>query len=159
MKTRKEVATEKFLAGYNCAQSVLYAYADELNLDKETALKVAAGLGGGMARRGEICGALAGGILAIGLKYGRGQRDDRSATERTYKKAQELMACFEQQCGSCRCRDLLQGCDLRTPEGQQHFRKFDLLHKVCLPCVQGIVGALAGILSEPATPSVDARKP
>lgn len=36
MKTKNEVAMEKFLTGYNCAQSVLYAYGPELGLDGET---------------------------------------------------------------------------------------------------------------------------
>ena len=136
MKTKNEVATEKFLAGYNCAQSVLYAYSDGLNLEKETALKLACGLGAGLARRGEVCGAVTGGILVIGLKCGRGERDDRSATEQTYQKTQELMAGFEQRHGSCLCLELLKGCDLRTAEGQRHFKEQDLLHKTCLPCVQ-----------------------
>ena len=68
MKTKSEVAMEKFLAGYNCAQSVLYAYGPELGMDGETALKVATGLGAGMGRRGEVCGALTGGILVLGLE-------------------------------------------------------------------------------------------
>ena len=153
MKTKKEVASEKFLSGYNCAQSVLYAYSDELKLAKETALKLACGLGAGMARRGEVCGAVTGGVLVIGLKYGRGERDDRSATEQTYQKTLELMARLEQQHGSCLCRTLLNGCDLRTAEGQQSFKEHDLIHKTCLPCVQSVVDALAGIMGEPAAMS------
>jgi C_GCAxxG_C_C family probable redox protein len=150
MKTKSEVAMERFLAGYNCAQSVLFAHAPELGLDCETALKVACGLGAGMARRGEVCGAVTGGILAIGLKHGRGGQDDRSATERTYQKTLELMTRFEQRHGSCWCRKLLDGCDLRTAEGQQHFKEHDLLHKTCLGCVQSVVEALADILDTPA---------
>ena len=151
MKTKNEVATEKFLAGYNCAQSVLYAYSDGLKLEKETALKLACGLGAGMARRGEVCGAVTGGILVIGLQYGRGERDDRSATEQAYQKTQELMAGFEQRHSSCLCRKLIEGCDLSTAEGQRYFKEHDLLHKTCLPCVQSVVDLLAGIVDQPAT--------
>ena len=79
MKTKNEVAMEKFVAGYNCAQSVLYAFGPELGLDGEISLKLATGLGAGMGRRGEVCGAVTGGILALGLKYGRGSRQERSA--------------------------------------------------------------------------------
>ena len=96
-----DTAMQKFLAGYNCAQSVLYAFGPDLGLDGETALKVATGLGAGMARRGEVCGAVTGGILVLGLKYGRGGQQDRSATEHTYRRTQELMAGFEQRHGSC----------------------------------------------------------
>jgi C_GCAxxG_C_C family probable redox protein len=150
MKTQNEVAVEKLLAGYNCAQSVLYAYGPELGLDGETALRVATGLGAGMGRRGEVCGALTGGILVLGLKYGRGEQHDRSATEQTYQKTLELMARFEQRHGSCFCRVLLDGCDLRTPEGQQHFKELDLLHKTCVKCVQTVVEGLAGFLDTPS---------
>jgi C_GCAxxG_C_C family probable redox protein len=149
MKTKNEVAVAKFLAGYNCAQSVLHAYGPDLGLEAETALKVATGLGVGMGRRGEVCGALTGGILVLGLKYGRGGQQDRSATENTYQKTLELMARFEKQHGSCFCRVLLDGCDLRTVEGQQYFKEHDLLHKTCVGCVQTVVDGLAGILAAP----------
>ena len=139
MKTKSEVAVEKFLSGYNCAQAVLYAYGPDLGLDGETALKVATGLGAGMGRRGEVCGAVTGGILALGLKYGRGGQQDRSATEETYRKAQELMAGFERQCGSCLCRALLDGCDMSTPEGRQMVRDKGLFDTVCVEYVRDAV--------------------
>jgi len=149
MMSRNEAALEKFVAGYNCAQSVLYAYGPELGLDGETSLRVATGLGAGMGRRGEICGAVTGGILALGLKYGRGARQDWSATEETYRKTLDLMERFEQRHGSCVCRVLLDGCDLRTEEGQQHFKERDLLHKTCMGCVQSVVEIVAQIVDVP----------
>jgi C_GCAxxG_C_C family probable redox protein len=149
MKTKVEVATEKFLAGYNCAQSVLYACSDELNLEKETALKLACGLGGGLARSGEACGAVTAAILVLGLKHGRGEHDDPSATEQTYRKTRELLAVFEQQHGSVLCRQLLQGCDLMTPEGHQHYKEHDLRRKVCLPCIQSVIALLEEIVNPP----------
>jgi C_GCAxxG_C_C family probable redox protein len=149
MKSRNEAALEKFMARYNCAQSVLYAYGPGLGLDAETSLKVATGLGAGMGRRGEVCGAVTGGILALGLKYGRGSRQDRSATEETYRKTLDLMARFEKRHGSCLCRVLLEGCDLRTAEGQQFFKEHDLLHKRCEGCVQSVVEILTQIVDAP----------
>lgn len=146
MKTKSEVAVEKFLSGYNCAQAVLSTYGPELGLDGEKALKVATGLGAGMGRQGEVCGAVTGGILALGLKYGRGGQQDRSATDRTYQKTQELIGQFEQRHGSCLCRVLLDGCDLRTPEGQQQFRDHDLLRKTCVSCVRTVADIMAELL-------------
>ena len=84
MKSTAEPASEKFLSGYNCAQSVLWAFAPRLNFDAEAALKIACGLGAGMGRRQEVCGAVTGGILALGLKFGRGSSDDRSVMEKAY---------------------------------------------------------------------------
>jgi C_GCAxxG_C_C family probable redox protein len=146
MRTKVEVATERFLSGYNCAQSILYAYAPDLGLDSETALKVATGLGAGIARRGEVCGAVTGGILVLGLRYGRGRQQDGSATEETYQKTEELMAAFERRQGSCTCRVLLEGCDLRTAQGQQYFKEHALLHKTCLGCVQNIAEEVGRLL-------------
>ena len=150
MNTKIDTAVEKFLSGYNCAQSVLYAFGPDLGLDAETALKVATGLGGGMGRRGEVCGAVTGGILALGLKYGRGGQQDRSATDQAYQKTQELMAAFERVHGSCTCRTLLGGCDLQTAEGQRFFKANDLLHKTCARCVQTVGEIVAGMLDAPA---------
>jgi C_GCAxxG_C_C family probable redox protein len=153
MKTKTEVAVQEFLSGYNCAQSILYAYGPDLGLDGETALKVATGLGGGMGGRGEICGAVTGGILALGLKYGRGGQEEKSVAQRAYQKTGELMAEFERVHGTCTCRVLLDGCDLRTPEGMTRFREEDLHHKVCVGCVRTVGEILAGMLEAPAAPA------
>lgn len=140
------MAVGKFLSGYNCAQSVLYAYGPELGLDAETALKVSTGLGGGMGGSGEVCGAVTGGILALGLKYGRGGQAEKSVAQQTYRKTQELMTAFEQVHGTCTCRTLLGGCDLRTPEGMQRFKEQDLHRKVCVGCVRTVGEILARML-------------
>jgi C_GCAxxG_C_C family probable redox protein len=153
MKAKVDIAVEKFLSGYNCAQAVLYAYGPDLGLDTENALKAATGFGGGMGARGETCGAVTGGILALGLKYGRGSLQDRSVTDVAYQKTRDLMAAFEQAHGSCCCRTLLGGCDLRTPQGRRQFKDQDLHHKTCAKCVQTVGEILAGMLQAPAAPA------
>jgi C_GCAxxG_C_C family probable redox protein len=146
MKNRTDIATSKFLAGYNCAQAVLYSFCDDLRFDKEIALKMACGFGAGMGRKQEVCGAVSGGIIVIGAKYGRGERDERTATELTYQKTRDFMDQFAKTQGTFICRDLLGGCDLMTKEGQEHLKKNDLLNKVCKPCVQSAVKILEDIL-------------
>src|SRR3974390_1724006 len=153
MKTNSEIAKEKLLAGYNCAQAVLYAFGPDLGLPGDTALKVATGFGAGVARKGQICGALAGGILALGLKHGRGEQQDHSATEVTYQKAVELMSQFEKRYGSCLCRVLLRGCNLQTAEGRRHFKERDFLHKQCAGYVEGVAELLAELLEAPRAPT------
>ncbi len=133
-----EMAVEKFSSGYNCAQSILYAYGPELGLDGEAALKVATGLGGGMGGSGEVCGAVTGGILALGLKYGRGGQQEKAVAQQCYKRTLELMQAFERVHGSCICRTLLDGIDLRTPEGMQQFKELGLHQKVCVRCVRTV---------------------
>lgn len=142
MKSKNDAATEKFLSGYNCAQSVFWSFSHELHFDPESALKIACGFGAGMARRQDICGAVTGGIMALGLKYGRGDKQDRTATEETYAKTQELMRRFEARHGSCNCRQLLDGCDLSTEEGLRHFKEKDLLNRTCKACIQTVVAIL-----------------
>jgi len=148
MKSKSDAATEKFLSGYNCAQSVLWTFSNELRFDPESALKIACGFGAGMARRQDICGAVTGGIMALGLKYGRGDKQDRTATEETYAKTQELMRRFEARHGSCNCRQLLDGCDLSTEEGLRRFKEKDILNRTCKACIQTVVAILEEMIPQ-----------
>jgi C_GCAxxG_C_C family probable redox protein len=142
MSTRTHVATTRFLSGYNCAQAVLDAFRDEAGLDEDLALKIATGLGAGMGRKQEVCGAVTGGILVLGLRHGRGSRDDQAVTGTTYARVRELMDRFAAKHGTCLCRELLRGYNLATEEGLPRAKADDLLHKVCRPCVQTIVEIL-----------------
>jgi len=142
MSIRSEIATTRFLSGYNCAQAVLDAFRDETGLDQDLALKIATGLGAGMGRKQEVCGAVTGGILVLGLRHGRGTTDDHSATERTYLRTRELMDRFAAKHGSCLCRQLLQGYNLATEEGLRRAKADDIINKVCRPCVQTVVETL-----------------
>ena len=143
---RSEVAVAKFVSGYNCAQSVLFYFCDDLNLDKDNALKIACGFGAGMGRKEEVCGAVSGGIMVIGAKYGRGENEDRKTTDSTYIKIRELMDKFSQKHGTYICRQLLSGCELTTEEGQKIFEENDYLNKVCKPCVKSVVEILETII-------------
>ena len=146
MKSKREVAAEKFLEIYNCAQSVLYSFCDDLRFDKNTALKMACGLGAGMGRKQEVCGAVTGGIIVIGAKYGRGVGEGRRATELTYAKTRELMERFVGKHGSFICRQLLGNCELTTEEGQKHFKDNDLANKTCKQCVGTVVEILEDVM-------------
>ncbi len=104
MKNKSESAVEMMIAGYNCAQSVLSVFCQDLNFDKEAALKLATGFGAGMARRQEVCGAVTGAIMVISLKFGRGLAGEKAAAENTYLLVGEFMKRFSDQYGSCLCR-------------------------------------------------------
>jgi len=148
MNTLSETASEKFLSGYNCAQSVLWTFAQRFNLDADSALKIACGFGAGMGRRQEVCGAVTGGIMALGLKYGRGESQALTATEATYSKTQELMRRFEAVHGTCNCLNLLKGCDLNTEAGRAQFKEQDLKRITCAPCVQTVADILGDLLGD-----------
>jgi C_GCAxxG_C_C family probable redox protein len=99
------------------------------------ALKLVTGLGAGVAREGEICGAVTGGVIALSIRFGRGINDDRSKAEETYAKTREFLEAFKKRHGSVVCRELIR-CDLRTDEGQRFFKENDLLHRTCVKCVE-----------------------
>ena len=146
--SRSDQAVAKFVSGFNCAQAVLFSFCDDLGLDKDKALKIACGFGAGMGRKEEVCGAVSGGIMVIGAKYGRGENDDRKTTEMTYTKIRELMNQFSKTHGTYICRELLCGCELTTPEGQKAYLENDYFNKVCKPCVKSAVKILETIISE-----------
>lgn len=123
---------------------MLYAFRDESVIDEDTALKMACGLGAGMGRKQEVCGAVTGGILVLGMRHGRGSKDERPAMEVTYAKTRELMERFSDRHGSCICRVLLDGCNPSTEEGKKRFKEKDLLNSVCRPCVQTVIEILEG---------------
>jgi C_GCAxxG_C_C family probable redox protein len=146
MKNKKEIAIEKFLENYNCAQAVFYAFSGDLQFDKNTALKMACGFGAGMGRKEEVCGAITGGIIVIGAKFGRGENEDRTATELTYAKTRDLMDRFAEKHGTFICRRLLNGCELTTEKGQHYYKDNDLLNKTCKQCVSSVVEILEIIM-------------
>jgi len=146
MSTKSDVAVARFLSGYNCAQSIVYAFSDDLRVDKNLALKIACGFGAGMGRKQEVCGAVSGGIMVIGLKYGRGENDDRKVMDLAYVKVRALMDRFAQKHGTFICRELVGGCELTRDEGQKLYKEKDLLHKVCAPCIVSVAGILEDIL-------------
>ena len=145
MKAHPEIADAKFVEGYNCAQSVLFSFCDELGLDEDMALMIACGFGGGMGRKGEVCGAVTGAILVLGLKFGRGKNDARVQTDLAYAKIREFMSRFSEKHGSCLCRELLDGCDLTTPEGQADFKNNECFNLICRPCVRDAAGMVADL--------------
>ena len=94
--------------GFNCAQTILSTYCEDFGLDKETALKLACGLGGGMGRLGHVCGAVSGACLVIGLKHGKFLPDDRESKEKTYALVHEFGKRFVERNQTANCHELLQ---------------------------------------------------
>ena len=139
MSTISELAVKKFEASYNCAQSVLWAFTDEFGIDSDLLLRISCGFGGGISRRQEMCGAVSGAIMALGLRYGQGEGKDRSFTENTYTKATEFIKRFEAIHGSCCCKILLLDADLTTQEGKEFVAANNLREKVCKCCVRTAV--------------------
>ncbi len=114
--TEEKAAYRLFDLGYDCAQTTLSHFAEEFDLDEETALKIASGFGGGM-HRGDECGCITGGLMALGLKYGFAEPNDDVGKDIMKKKSLQFMDRFKAEFGSVYCRDLL-GADVGTDEGK-----------------------------------------
>ncbi|NLG87314.1 MAG: hypothetical protein GX489_08880 [Firmicutes bacterium] len=95
-----------FLAGANCAEAVWQAYAEEQGLDLEELKlgnRLAGGFGGGAGVE-DLCGAVAGGITALGYLYGRGPEEPRNPKLKS--SCQKFCQQAEKELGSLHCRDL-----------------------------------------------------
>lgn len=117
MKSKTDEAVACFNDGFNCSQAILATYCEEFGLDKKTALQIACGLGAGMGRLQETCGAVSGACLLIGLSHGKFQKEDDPAKEKTYALVREFHRLFQERNGATSCRELL-GIDLMTGDRQ-----------------------------------------
>ena len=125
---------------------MLSAYGKRSGLDRETAFRVAGAFGAGMARTGATCGAVTGGLMAIGLRYAKTKPGDDDPRERAYALSQEFMDTFQERNRSLLCRDLL-GVDVSTPEGMAEVRRRNLFATVCPKFVKDAGEILEQVLS------------
>ncbi len=130
MSKHSDRALELFKQGYNCSQAVFCAFCDEFGMDEETALKVSAGLGGGVGRMREVCGTITGAALVAGMLYGATDGKDSQKKAETYEKVREIADEFRKDNPSIICRELLgltkeaQAKETATPEARtEHYYK------------------------------------
>jgi C_GCAxxG_C_C family probable redox protein len=140
-----EKAVSCFEEGFMCSQALLTAYAGQFGVDRETALKVSAAFGGGMGRMGEVCGAVTGAFMVIGLKYGRTAVPDKRSHEKTTSLVKAFAERFKALNGSIVCRELL-GCDLSTEEGQKTFVDRKLRDTLCTKFVHDAATVVGDLL-------------
>ncbi len=107
MSVKGDRAYDLFKQGYNCSQAVFGAFAEELGVDFETAVKMASGLGGGIGRMREVCGTFTGLTLAASLIYGYSDPTDTETKKELYEKIRVLGDRFREENGSIICRELL----------------------------------------------------
>ena len=101
-------AGELFLTGSNCAQAVILAFNDITGLDDKTALRLSSPFGGGIGRMREVCGAVSGMFMVLGLLYGYEEPGEKDCNKKAlYKEVQDLADKFRAECGSIICREIL----------------------------------------------------
>lgn len=144
---KETIAIKYFKEGFNCAQSVLISYKDELFISEEDLLKISCGFGSGMGRLQEICGAVSGAFMVIGLKFGKYLKEDNVAREKTYRLVREFESEFKKKQKSSNCREIL-GCDLLTDEGNKQFLEKNLREIICEKCVKEAVKLLSIVIKQ-----------
>ena len=144
MSTHGDLAEKLFREGYNCSQAVLLAFSDVTGLDNETAAKVASGFGGGLGRMREVCGAVSGAAMVLGLVRGYSDSKDFNAKKAQYNLVQEFAKRFKEKNGSIICRELLSG--VKTSKGLDPEARTDTYYKK-RPCPL-LVRDAADILDE-----------
>ena len=143
--TKAEQAKQLFTQGYNCAQSVFIAFADECGIDRETAALISSGFGGGLGRMREVCGAVSGMSMAASMLFGSADPKNAEKKKELYSTVQQLAGEFRSKNGSIICRELL-GLDIKgadspvpQPRTESYYEK--------RPCAE-IVSIAADILDK-----------
>ena len=135
-----EKAAKRFLEGYNCAQSVLLTMFEHWDGESDLIPKIATAFGGGIGRCGSVCGALTGGVMALGIKYGTNEPSLEKRLK-AYELAHKFYKRFEKQHGSVLCRELI-GYDLSNPKELEEARKAKVLEEKCVNFVRKAVETL-----------------
>jgi len=143
-KVAKE-AVAYFGSGYNCSESMLLAFSKAMGVVCPAFPMVATAFGGGIGRLCQECGALTGGILAIGLMYGRSKANETEKRDRSYAVARAWYKEFQKRFSSVKCIEI-QGTDLLNEEEAQKTAKER--HALCDKVVGEGARILVRLLSE-----------
>jgi len=122
-----KTAQNRFAEGFNCSQAVFSAYASKFGIEDETALKLASPFGGGVARQGNVCGAVIGALMVLGLQRGNATLETK---DKTYFIAEKFVKRFQEQHGTILCRELI-GHDVSTTEGLKNAREQKVFTSAC----------------------------
>ena len=125
---RVDQAVALFTGGMACSQAILATYGPLFGFDRDEAIRIARGFGGGMGRLSETCGAVTGAFMAISLKF---DGTDKQTKEDNYALMQEFARRFKSKHHSLNCTQLLD-CDLGKPEDQAKFRELGRMQSHCI---------------------------
>ena len=141
IQSAKSYATGGFL----CSESILLAISDWLGIQNELIPKMATGFGAGIGGFGSVCGAISGGIMALGLKFGRNEITKQET--KPYWFALDLLKRFEKEFGCITCQELT-GCDITTETGRKKYREKMLWDTKCRHYIESITAAVFDLISK-----------
>ena len=143
----EELAVQNFMSGYNCAQSVFLAFADDIGMDRDAAARLSSSFGGGMGRLREVCGALSGVFLAAGALYGYGVPGDDDVKMAHYALVQDLAAKFKAEHGTILCRELIGRSGPESPRPEPRTQAY-YDHRACAKFVATAARLLEAYMAE-----------
>ncbi|MCP4020722.1 MAG: C_GCAxxG_C_C family protein [Desulfobacteraceae bacterium] len=142
--TKTDVAIDYFLNGYRCSQAVLGAFADDFNLDLDTAMTISLGFAGG-AGTDSYCGSLSAGYLVLAMKFGFPEPGNPEKMRQLIEKNQELCRQFKACHENVNCKDLV-GLDVFSEKGSAEFAAKNLKETYCVNLVGKTVQILEQIM-------------
>jgi C_GCAxxG_C_C family probable redox protein len=125
----EKMVFDLFKEGFACSQICLSEMSDEIGLDREDAKKISALLGGG-AWSGEMCGAVSGCLMALGMRYGNSKANDLKTRDHGMEITTKFKERFEAEYGSIVCRKIL-GYDISKPEDMKMIQEKKLFETKC----------------------------
>jgi len=143
--TKSDDAYALFMKRFTCSAAVFSAFSEDLGLDEDAAKKIACGFGAGISKSGNICGAVSGGVMVIGLKYGKAEAGDEAATVKTRALVGKFIDEFTRKNGSVNCTALL-GYELSNPTAYKAARKSGVFLSKCPALVRDAADILEKIL-------------
>jgi C_GCAxxG_C_C family probable redox protein len=142
-------ADELFASGYTWAATVLQVLQELYGIEGDDLWLGATGLGGGMGRSQDVCGALTGAVVGLGLAVGRGNgrtRETRQqARDEIYSRTRELYRRFQTEFGDVRCLPMIE-VDLSAPGGQEKFKQSGARDRVCVRAIHVAIEAVADLV-------------
>ncbi len=144
--TEKDRALELFMEGFNCSQSVFTAFAHRFGIDEDTAKRISAGLGGGVGRQREVCGAVSGAVMVLGSVRAAVSGDDSESKKENYELVREFCDRFRERHGdTIICREMLKIAAEKKETAKPDDRNAEYYAK--RPCAKAVYDA-AEILEE-----------
>jgi len=132
--------------GFLCSESCLTALAKCQGVESPLIPRIATGFGAGIGMNGEICGAITGAVMALGIRYGR-DRVDPAVNQRPYWYSMELLKRFRAEHGEIRCPTLL-GLDIAKAEDLEEYYRRNLWVNRCTRFILSATGIARDIIEE-----------
>lgn len=140
-----ELSKQYFEEKFHCSQAVFAAFAPQYGISKEQALKIGGCFGSGMYK-GEVCGAVTGALMVIGLAYGQSDIDDLASRKKEANLACLFIEKFKEENGSFICKELLK-YDLSKQEDIEKAKEKELFTRFCPKMVVSAATILKNIIA------------